>query len=113
MPKSAETEEGIRQLMKIFQQQYEVQKLPKSNERAEKCKAASQEAERQFNAQAQRMVSNNDEIEETEASQRVATEDSNVRAEAMTRIVSQNDEPDDETAVPIISCTKKKKIGKK
>ena len=33
MPKNSETEEGIRQLMKIFQQQYETQKLPKSNER--------------------------------------------------------------------------------
>ena len=45
MPKSSETEEGIQQLMKIFQQQYEVQKLPKSKERAERLKVATHEAE--------------------------------------------------------------------
>ena len=51
IPKSSEIEEGIQQLMKIFQQQYEVQKLPKGKERAERLKAATQEAETQFNAQ--------------------------------------------------------------
>ena len=53
MPKSSDSETGedINQLVKIFQQQYEVQKLPKSKERAEKLKAATQEAEAQYNAQ--------------------------------------------------------------
>ena len=102
MPKNSETEEGIRQLMKIFQQQHEVQKLPKSNERAEKCREAAQEADLQFSAQAQRVASNNVEFEETEASQRVATEDSNAKAEKTARLLSQDDDSDEETAEPII-----------
>ena len=45
MPRNSEIEEGMQQLMKIFQQQHEVQKLPKSKEHAERLKAATQEAE--------------------------------------------------------------------
>ena len=89
--------------MKIFQQQHEVQKLPKSDERAERRKAATQEAERHFNAQAQRVVSGNVEVEEAEASQRVATSGSGAGIKAMARIVSQDDKPDDEMAEPVIS----------
>ena len=41
-------------------------------------------------------------IKETEASQRVATEDSNAKAEKTARLLSQDDDSDEETAEPII-----------
>ena len=57
--------------MKIFNQQYQVQKLPKSGARAERLKLAMQEAEAQYNAQAQRVVEKPQSVE-TEPVQRVA-----------------------------------------
>ena len=103
MPKNSETEKGINQLIKIFHHQYEVQKLPKSKERAERLRAATQEAETQFNAQIQRVVNKTTPDEEAEASQRVVTEASHNSAAKAPMQVSQDEDSDEDTAESIIS----------
>ena len=86
--------------MKIFSQQYKVQHLPKSKERSEKIKEATQEAENQYNAQSQRVVQSETSAGEAAAAQRVATKN---KADSAPPTVSQDEGSADEPTEPVMS----------
>ena len=74
--------------------------MPKSKERSKKIKAATHEAEIQYNAQSQRVVQSKTSAGEAATAQRVAPENN---SDSATPTVSQEEDSAEEPTEPVIS----------